>query len=235
MLAQSFISFRPTLLSDLEITVTQKYFLEILNKFRFHHWQASCHSGKLSCPMRQLLLDFILDFFFLFLCLWWNYVNVAWKGVKLVYESEKIASPSWSFYIIISNSVNDVKHFLSDPHRMNFHMYFGNSVNLQTRQVLILFSLLWTTDFRDNFLIRIHQIQSARGNFLIYRIDILLRNLTLTKLWANSAVDKLMIFFLENRIWHFMQICMKCQILFSRKNKKIFQNFVCSNFYPGSK
>ena len=147
--------------------------------------------------MRQLLLDFILDFFFLFLCLWWNYVNVAWKGVKLVYESEKIASPSWSFYIIISNSVNDVKHFLSDPNRMNFHMYFGNSVNLQARQVLILFSLLWTTDFRDNFLIRIHQIQSARGNFLIYRIDILLRNLTLTKLWANSAVDKLMIFFLE--------------------------------------
>ena len=46
-------------------------------------------------------------------------------------------------------------------------------------------------------------------------------------LWANSADDKLMIFFLiflENRIWHFMQIlltiCMECQILFSWKNNK---------------
>ena len=27
-----------------------------------------------------------------------------------------------------------------------------------------------------------------------------------TMLWANSAYDKLVIFFLENRIWHFMQI-----------------------------
>ena len=33
--------------------------------------------------------------------------------------------------------------------------------------------------------------------------------LTFTMLWANSADDKLMkffLFFLENRIWHFMQI-----------------------------
>ena len=33
--------------------------------------------------------------------------------------------------------------------------------------------------------------------------------LTLTKLWADSADDKFVIFFLfflENRIWHFMQI-----------------------------
>ena len=54
--------------------------------------------------------------------------------------------------------------------------------------------------------------------------------LTLTTLWANSADNKLMIFLLffpENRIWHFLQIvsitpleaiCMKCQILFSGKN-----------------
>ena len=38
---------------------------------------------------------------------------------------------------------------------------------------------------------------------------ILLSTITLTKLWADSADDKLMIFllfFLENRIWHFMQI-----------------------------
>ena len=69
-------------------------------------------------------------------------------------------------------------------------------------------------------------------------------SLTFTTLWAFSADDKMMLFFLffpENRIWHFMQIvslgdnlhemsnpvfweketiCMKCQILFSGKNKK---------------
>ena len=54
-----------------------------------------------------------------------------------------------------------------------------------------------------------------------------LRNsLILSTLSANSADDKLMIFFsfsLENRIRYFMQketICMKRQILFSGKNKK---------------
>ena len=62
--------------------------------------------------------------------------------------------------------------------------------------------------------------------------------LTFRTLLANSAGDKLIIFFLffpENRTWHFMQIvsigdkcklspletiCMKCQILFPMKNKK---------------
>ena len=55
---------------------------------------------------------------------------------------------------------------------------------------------------------------------------IFLSSLTITTLWANSADDKLMIFFLffpENMIQHFMQIvpiCMKCQSLFSGENKK---------------
>ena len=53
--------------------------------------------------------------------------------------------------------------------------------------------------------------------------------LTFTTLWAYSADNKLMLFFLffpENRIWHYMQtspmetIYMKCQILFSMKKKK---------------
>ena len=30
-------------------------------------------------------------------------------------------------------------------------------------------------------------------------------------------------------------VCMKCQILFSRINKKIFQNVICWNFYPACK
>ena len=89
----------------------------------------------------------------------------------------------------------------------------------------------------------------------------LISGLTLTTLWADSADDKLIIFFLfflANWIWHFIQ--MKCLIQFSRKNKKlhancllkrqfawsvisnflgkirkIFQNAVCWNFYPACK
>ena len=50
--------------------------------------------------------------------------------------------------------------------------------------------------------------------------------LTFTILWANSAEDKLLIFFLffqENRIWHFMQIV---SIIYEE-----FQNFLSENFY----
>ena len=58
---------------------------------------------------------------------------------------------------------------------------------------------------------------------------------TFTALWANSADDKLLIFFLffiENRFWHFMKtvsrgeetVCMKCQSPFygEKKIRKIF-------------
>ena len=66
--------------------------------------------------------------------------------------------------------------------------------------------------------------------------------LTFTTLWAFSADDKLMIYFLffpENRIRHFMQIVSSGDNLHemsypvSEKNKKkIFQNAVCWKFYP---
>ena len=39
--------------------------------------------------------------------------------------------------------------------------------------------------------------------------SVVIGNLTITTFWANSADDRLMIFFLfssENRVWHFMQI-----------------------------
>ena len=58
----------------------------------------------------------------------------------------------------------------------------------------------------------------------------------LTTLWADSADDKLATFFLlfleigsvtSCKLSPKETICMKCQILFSRKNKKIFQNVVC--------
>ena len=56
--------------------------------------------------------------------------------------------------------------------------------------------------------------------------DIYIKELTFTTLSANSADDKLMIFFLiffpENRKW-METICMKCQILFLIKIKKILQ------------
>ena len=65
--------------------------------------------------------------------------------------------------------------------------------------------------------------------------------LIVTTLWANSADDKLMIFFPENRICHFMQIVSLSpmemiawivKICFLRKKRKIFQYVICLKFYP---
>ena len=60
-----------------------------------------------------------------------------------------------------------------------------------------------------------------------------------TMLWADSADDKLMIFFiffLETRIWYFMQIVflgdIVFQILFSRKNKKNISRCRLQKFLP---
>ena len=59
--------------------------------------------------------------------------------------------------------------------------------------------------------------------------------LTVTTLLANSAEGKLM-FFPENRNWHFMQtvstICIKFQILFSGKKIRKIWKSVCWKFYP---
>ena len=65
----------------------------------------------------------------------------------------------------------------------------------------------------------------------------LLGALTFTTLYANSADDKLMIFFLispGNRIWHFIQIVsigdnlheMSNPVFLDKNKKKIFQNVV---------
>ena len=67
-----------------------------------------------------------------------------------------------------------------------------------------------------------------------------------SSLRAYSADYKLVRFFLffpENRIWHFMQIvsigdksCLKCQILFSGKNKKrYFKMSSAQNFTQSGK
>ena len=62
-------------------------------------------------------------------------------------------------------------------------------------------------------------------------VQILRLRVNFTTLLANSADDKLVIFYLffsENRLWHFMLIvsletvCTKCQILFSWKNEIFF-------------
>ena len=65
-------------------------------------------------------------------------------------------------------------------------------------------------------------------------------------LWANSAGDKLVIvflIFLENRIWHFMQIVSFLWRQFARsaksyflgKIRKILQNIICWKFLPACK
>ena len=59
--------------------------------------------------------------------------------------------------------------------------------------------------------------------------------LTFTTLSANSADDKLMIFyfsifFRENRIWNFKHLSLN--LVFWETKKKVFQNVVCWKFYP---
>ena len=77
-------------------------------------------------------------------------------------------------------------------------------------------------------------------------VEVLTRNhviaLTLTTLWAYSADNKLMIFFLffpENKIWHFMQIVSTGDNLhemskpvFREKIRKLFQYAICWKLYP---
>ena len=81
----------------------------------------------------------------------------------------------------------------------------------------------------------IHGPQSLHYKFRDYPI------LTSSMLWEDSADDKLMIFFLfflENRIWHFMlwrQFAWSIKSHFLGKIRKIFQNVVCWNFYPACK
>ena len=56
------------------------------------------------------------------------------------------------------------------------------------------------------------------------------RKLTFSKLWPNSADDKL-IYFRKKKIDSELSpeetVCMKCQSLFSGEKKKIFQNVAC--------
>ena len=69
--------------------------------------------------------------------------------------------------------------------------------------------------------------------------------ITLYMLWANSADDKLMLFFVfffkkigydtSCKLSSSETICIRCQILFSRKVRKIFQNVVCWNLYLACK
>ena len=50
---------------------------------------------------------------------------------------------------------------------------------------------------------------------------------TLGKIFSRGHIEIVFLFFPENTIWHYMQIvCMKCRILFSRKNKKIVTNLL---------
>ena len=82
-------------------------------------------------------------------------------------------------------------------------------------------------------------------------IAVVIASLTFATVWANSADNKLMIFFLifpENCIWHFMQIdisckltqvetvCIKCQIFFFLRRKKKKEKYfnVIWNFYRES-
>ena len=87
-------------------------------------------------------------------------------------------------------------------------------------------------DLHSGLSVRMHTVNTVLWKYM---------RLTITTLWANSADDKLIFFFLsffsENRHWHFMQmvICIKCQHQFSGKNKKKNKNVVCWNFTQHAK
>ena len=75
-------------------------------------------------------------------------------------------------------------------------------------------------------------------SFFPYKVSLKLFTPTFTALWANSAEDKLMIFFLvfsKIRLWQFMQrrqFAWNVTADFLGKILKIFQVIVCRNFYP---
>ena len=85
---------------------------------------------------------------------------------------------------------------------------------------------------RDNRL-----VEQTIATVIRFSHPVVTGRLTFTALWANSADDKLMIFFLFFTIKQVLTfvcklspmetICMKCQTLFSGKIRKIFQTVVC--------
>ena len=89
----------------------------------------------------------------------------------------------------------------------------------------ILFMILSNNPFWSNGHV---QIQRWNNPLYIGVKELIFTVIIFTTVWTNSAEDKLMIIFLfypQNRLWYFMQtvsltVCMKCQILFSGKNKK---------------
>ena len=85
-----------------------------------------------------------------------------------------------------------------------------------------------------------HLTESLLGThvqrYIFWVVVQLLTLCMLRKNFSRQHFEIFLLFFLENRIWHYMQIvslvCMKCQILFSRKDKKNMTNLYHLLFLP---
>ena len=109
------------------------------------------------------------------------------KKKKIIIIKSKKKMP---FYILSSIHQSFVLTILQTM--ITFWNYFDKNITTQIEFQLHMHFLLWS----------------------------LIEKLSFATLWANSANDKMVIFFLffpENKLWHFVQINLKCQSLFSRK------------------
>ena len=96
-----------------------------------------------------------------------------------------------------------------------------------------------TTDFRTT-MVRSYIVTIFRVNtyFVLYFWYLISMSLNITTLWANSADDKLVIYFIISHktgfeISYWETICMKCQILvFLGENKKNISKFGLLKFLP---
>ena len=100
------------------------------------------------------------------------------------------------------------------------HSYTPGKKNVLKPMTKEMISLIWRYFMLRAMLFMLSDIKSIIHLCLSASA---LVGLTITTFWVNSADNKLTIFLIfvpENRIWHFMQICMKCQILSPGKNMK---------------
>ena len=133
------------------------------------------------------------------------------------------------------------------------YVYFGVYMVSKGKVLVYYYSQIFftITFFKFNFLIIwwhgvfVHSLCQTLGKvdmqFLCYTVMDIFKHhnfLTTTTLWqTDSADEKLMIFFSENRLWCFMQIvslkeavCMKYQSLTSGKNKKDYFKMFSAEF-----
>ena len=169
-----------------------------------------------------------------------------WSKKETVLDWQKLLliavwSSRWKFYCITSQQTHNVE--------MSIHCWF-NVLMLNQRWIFSTLCACWVCSLPsvlEKLGIDPHHTFSWRnirtvcqclsGGIGNYFLRLLTFTTVFTTLWANSD-DKLMIFFLifpRKQDLTFHVNCLHCiifHILFSGKNKEIFQNVACRKFFP---